>query len=128
MPIDENTSFAEIALKLAHEADAADANENIKTIEQYLFESLGIDISTYSDEQVKLLRKNFDHLVCVVIDDLKSINNRLSDYQERYKKIENAKSNEAEFTRRKIIYFCVIKQQSPVAFQKIFFGKRQGMS
>ena len=80
MPIDENTSFAEIALKLAQEADAADANENIKTIEQYLFESLGIDISMYSDEQVKLLRKNFDHLVCVVIDDLKSINNRLSDY------------------------------------------------
>ena len=43
MPIDENTSFAEIALKLAQEADATDANENIKTIEQYLFESLGID-------------------------------------------------------------------------------------
>lgn len=110
MPIDENTSFAEIALKLAQEADAADANENIKTIEQYLFESLGIDISMYSDEQVKLLRKNFDHLVCVVIDDLKSINNRLSDYQERYKKIENAKSNEADFTRRKIIYFCELNK------------------
>ena len=110
MPIDENTSFAEIVLKLAQEADAADANENIKTIEQYLFESLGIDISMYSDEQVKLLRKNFDHLVRVVIDDLKSINNRLSDYQERYKTIENVKSNEAEFTRRKIIYFCELNK------------------
>jgi hypothetical protein len=35
MPIDENTSFAEIALKLAQEADASGKNENIKTIEQY---------------------------------------------------------------------------------------------
>lgn len=80
MPIDENATFVEIALNLAQEADAAGKNENIKTIEQYLFESIGIDISTYNDEQVELLRKNFDHLVCVVIDDLKSINNRLSDY------------------------------------------------
>ena len=33
MPIDENTSFAEMALKLAQEADTVDANENIKTID-----------------------------------------------------------------------------------------------
>ena len=77
-----------------------------------MFESIGIDVSQYTNEQVELLRKNFDHLVCVVIADLKSINNRLSDYQKRYKALENVKTNEAEFTKRKIIYFCDLNKKA----------------
>lgn len=112
MNIDDNTTFAEIAIKLAKLADSDDCGNNGRTIEQYLFESIGIDVSQYTNEQVELLRKNFDHLVCVVIADLKSINNRLSDYQKRYKAIENVKTNEAEFTKRKIIYFCDLNKKA----------------
>ena len=67
MNIDDNTTFAEIAIKLAKLADSDDCGNNGRTIEQYLFESIGIDVFQYTNEQVELLRKNFDHLVCVVI-------------------------------------------------------------
>jgi hypothetical protein len=111
LSIDENITFAEIALKLAQEADA-DSNIKTKTIEEILFESLGLDLEKYNKEQIDLIHKNFDHLICVVISDLKSINDRLLDYQKRYKAIENVKTNEAEYARRKIIYFCDLNKEA----------------
>lgn len=76
------------------------------TIENYLLEQLGIDSSKMADDKKKLLHKNFTHLVCLVVADLKVIRRRLIAYKAERSSLEGIKSNEAEYRRRKLEYFA----------------------
>lgn len=111
MNFDEDTPFGEMAIKLAQEADK-EHPEVSYSIEQYLLEKMDLTSQGLSSEETNLLCKNFIHLMCTVIDDLKSIDSRLVDYKKRYVDIKNDKNNAAEFQRRKIEYFCEINKKA----------------
>lgn len=111
MGIDENKTFA----KLAIEGTVSPGKfQNIETepIYEYLLKQLDIDFSTLSEDEKTLLMKNFVHLMCMVIEDIKLVNGRLNKYQDEYSKHEKDKSNAAEYYRRKIEYFCTINKNT----------------
>ena len=70
MNFDEDTPFGEMAIKLAQEADK-EHPEVSYSIEQYLLEKMDLTSQGLSSEETNLLCKNFIHLMCTVIDDLK---------------------------------------------------------
>lgn len=82
------------------------------TIEDYLLKQLKIIDEEITDEKKKLIKKNFVHLMCQVLSDLNLINERLRKYKEERTKLENIKSNEAEYTRRKLEYFAKLNKNA----------------
>lgn len=82
------------------------------SIENYLFERLGIDTSLLSEDKKKLIQKNFTHLMCLVISDLNIIGNRLKAYKAERSGLEGVKSNEAEYRRRKLEYFAKLNRNA----------------
>lgn len=72
---------------------------------EYVLKLLDIDVGHLCDEKKTILRDNFIHLMCLVISDLRTIDNRLVSYKKRRNDIEADKSNGAEYKRRKLDYF-----------------------
>lgn len=111
MGIDENKTFAQLAIE-AVGVSAAFKDIETEPIEKYLLKQIGIDCTTLTEDKERLLTKNFIHLMCLIIDDIKLVNDRLNKYQEEYHKYEKDKSNAAEYYRRKIEYFCTINRDA----------------
>lgn len=111
MQIDENKTFAELALEHFRSSEDSLGIET-ESISEYLQKQLSIDVSMLSEDEGHLLVKNFVHLMCMVIRDIKSVNSRLNRCQAEYKKYEGDKSNAAEYFRRKADYFCTINKNA----------------
>jgi len=109
--MDENKTFVELALEELQKNDLEEYGHEI-ILEEYLVRELDIDLDTVNEKEKNVLTKNFVHLMCTVIDDLRSIDKRLSEYRERYEFLKNDRSNAAEFKRRKIQYFCDINKNA----------------
>ncbi len=109
--MDENKTFVELALEELQKNDLEEYGQEI-ILEEYLARELDIDLDTVTEKEKNVLTKNFVHLMCTVIDDLRSIDKRLSEYRERYEFLKNDRSNAAEFKRRKIQYFCDINKNA----------------
>ena len=109
--MDENKIFVELALEELQKNDLEEYGQEI-ILEEYLARELDIDLDTVTEKEKNVLTKNFVHLMCTVIDDLRSIDKRLSEYRERYEFLKNDRSNAAEFKRRKIQYFCDINKNA----------------
>lgn len=123
MSIDENKTFTELAIGgLA----SLENSQSIKTelISEYLLKQLDIDFSKLTEDEKTLLMKNFIHLMCLIIKDIKLVNSRLNRYKEEYHKYEKDKSNAAEYYRRKIEYFCTINKN---ALKEIFTFLQEGL-
>lgn len=111
MEIEENKTFAELAIEsLVSSGDF----QNVETeqINEYLLKQLDIDFSMLSKTEKTLMMRNFVHLMCMIIEDIKLVNGRLDRYQDEYRKSEKDKSNAAEYYRRKIEYFCKINKDA----------------
>ena len=80
------------------------------SIEDYILTTLGIE--KCSIEKPEIFYKNFIHLACHLIKDIKEIEERLSDYRARYSALQSIKTNKAEFERRKLIYFCDLNKEA----------------
>ena len=88
-------------------------NENAEvTINNYLIKQLGIDENQMSDDKKQLIQKNFIHLMCQVLNDLKIVDERLKKYKAERVKLEGIKSNEAEYRRRKLEYFAKLNKRA----------------
>ena len=88
-------------------------NENAEvTINNYLIKQLGIDENQKSDDKKQLIQKNFIHLMCQVLNDLKIIDERLKKYKAERVKLEGIKSNEAEYRHRKLEYFAKLNKRA----------------
>jgi len=102
MEIDE---LKEKALRLSAVL-TTQSKDNVEciTIEDYVLKTFRIDKSVVEDSAI--FHSNFIYLTCHLIRDIIEIEGRLTEYKTRYKSIQSDKSNEAEFERRKLIYFC----------------------
>lgn len=111
MKIDENKTMAELAIQEA--INIGDTlNAAIEPTWKYLLAQLDIDLAGRSENDMQLLLNNFVHLMCVIIRDIREINDRLVRYHEAYKKAENNNSNSMEYHRKKIKYFCTINEDA----------------
>lgn len=79
--MDENKTFVELALEELQKNDLEEYGHEI-ILEEYLVRELDIDLDTVNEKEKNVLTKNFVHLMCTVIDDLRSIDKRLSEYRE----------------------------------------------
>lgn len=80
----------------------------LEAIEDYLLKQFDIDVVAIDSEQKKTFLNNFIFVMSLVIKDLKEIDGRVEVYQREIKRLENDKSNEGEYRRRKYEYFCNI--------------------
>lgn len=80
----------------------------LESIEDYLLKQFEIDIATIDSEQKKIFLNNFVFVMSLVIKDLEEIDDRVEVYQREIKRLENDKSNEDKYKRRKLEYFCNI--------------------
>ena len=85
-------------------------DESYMNIEDYVLSTLGIERSGI--EKPEIFHKNFIHLCCHVLIDIKEIEERLADYKARYAVLKGNKSNKAEFERKKLIYFCDLNKEA----------------
>lgn len=83
---------------------------NYMSIEDYVLSTLGMEKG--SIEKPEILHKNFVHLMCHLLRDIKEIEERLTDYKARYAALQNKTTNKVEFERRKLIYFCDLNKQA----------------
>ena len=109
--IDGNKTFAQLAVE-GKDGKYSFLEKETEPISEYMLKQLGIDIAKLKDTEKNLLLKNFVHLMCNVLSDIKLVNNRLIQYQEKYDKCKNNKSNVAEYYRRKIEHFCKINKEA----------------
>lgn len=109
--MDENKTLAELVLNELQTSDLEQYGQEI-ILEEYLARELDIDLSTINETEKNLMNRNFVHIMCTVIDDIRSIDKRLTEYKERYESIKNDKSNADDFKRRKIKYFCDINKNA----------------
>lgn len=109
--IDGNKTFAQLAVE-GKDGKQSFLEKETEPISEYMLKQLGIDIAKLKDTEKNLLLKNFVHLMCNVLSDIKLVNNRLIQYQEKYDKCKNDKSNVAEYYRRKIEHFCKINKEA----------------
>lgn len=79
-------------------------------IEDYVLATLGVEKSAI--ENPEIFFKNYVHLMCHLCKDIREIEMRIDDYKNRYSTTENDKSNEAEFERRKLRYFCDLNKEA----------------
>lgn len=80
----------------------------LESIEDYLLKQFEIDVDTIDSERKKIFLNNFVFLMSLIIKDLKEIDDRVEVYQREIKRLENDKSNEGEYKKRKFEYFCNI--------------------
>lgn len=104
----EDKTFTELVLE---EIQGKESEQEI-ILEEYLARELDIDLGTLSEAEKNVLNRNFVHLMCTIIGDLRSIDERLRAYKERYAVLENDKTNATEFQKRKILYFCDINKNA----------------
>lgn len=91
----------------------SERNKNVDVeINNYLINQLGIDENQMSEEKKQLIQKNFIHLMCQVLNDLKIIDERLKKYKSERANLEGVKSNEAEYRRRKLEYFAKLNKRA----------------
>ena len=83
---------------------------NYITIEDYVLSTLGVE--RCSTEKSEIFYKNFVHLMCHLIKDIKEIEDRLTNYRFRYDGLQNKKDNRVEFERRKLKYFCNLNKEA----------------
>ena len=81
----------------------------LEAIEDYLLKQFDIDVVAIDSEQKKTFLNNFIFVMSLVIKDLKEIDGRVEVYQREIKRLENDKSNEGEYRRRKYDFFRVDK-------------------
>lgn len=91
--MDEEKTFAELVIE---EIQGKESEQEI-ILEEYLARELDIDLRTLPEAEKNVLNRNFVHLMCTIISDLRSIDERLRVYKERYAVLENDKTNAAEF-------------------------------
>ena len=72
MNFDENKTFAELAID-GIQANGQNRKTDIAMINQYLLNQLNIESDKISKENQELLLRNFVHLMCLVMKDIKSI-------------------------------------------------------
>ena len=111
MNFDENKTFAELAID-GIQANGQNRKTDIAMINQYLLNQLNIESDKISKENQELLLRNFVHLMCLVMKDIKSINERLGRYKAEYHKYENIKTNKGEYYKRKLEYFSSINKNA----------------
>lgn len=97
---------SEISKKLDEKIIQENSNEILL---EYLASELDIDLSSFSKERKDYLLNNFIHFICLVIQDVKIINNRLEKYSRDFQSIKN-NTNELEYKKKKIEYFCGINK------------------
>lgn len=90
----------------------------LELIEDYLLKQFSIDGTTIDSEQKKIFLNNFVFIISLVIKDLKEIDNRVEEYQRKIKSLENDKSNEGEYKRRKYAYFYDINTEARIGITK----------
>lgn len=82
------------------------------SIVSYLFKQLGINDDQLSEDRKELILRNFIHLICQVLDDMNTIEDRLAEYKAEYAMLEKVKTNEAEYRRRKLKYFVELNEKA----------------
>lgn len=87
-------------------------NSSVAPVNEYLFGQLGIDASQKTDAEKKTFVRNFIYLICQVISDLKISEDRIETYKMERTKLENVKSNEAEYRRRRLEYFAKLNKKA----------------
>lgn len=92
-------------------------------IEEYLLRQLGGDFSDFTKEKKQLFMKNYIYMTSIVIKDLKEIDDRVSYCKKEYSKLENNKTNEAEYQRRKLEYFAKINKTARIEITKFLHNK-----
>lgn len=92
---------SEISKKLDEKIIQENSNEILL---EYLASELDIDLSSFSKERKDYLLNNFIHFICLVIQDVKIINNRLEKYSRDFQSIKN-NTNELEYKKRKLNIF-----------------------
>lgn len=85
-------------------------SSDYEQIEDYLFELLSLNREQI--ENPELILKNYFHLMCHICQDVKEIKNRIKEYQDEFARAKDEKSNEAEFRKRKLVYFCKLNKQA----------------
>lgn len=114
MDFDEYKTFAQIAIGEAVNNPIITLCRQTEPIIDYLLRQLNINSSTFTTDKKELLQKNFIYIMCLIIGDLKAIENRIEEYKGEYKKLNRDKSNTAEYQRRKIEYFCTINKDARI--------------
>ena len=110
MKSDESKTFAELAIGESIDNPNVVRCKKTEPIEEYLLKQLSIGIEELTEDKKQLYLKNFTHLMCQIILDLREIDNKLKRYKQEHKIIENDKSNQAEYNRRKLEYFAKINK------------------
>lgn len=98
-------------------------NQATEPIEEYLLRQLGCDFTDFTKEKKQLFLKNYIYITSIVIKDLKEIDNRISYCKKEYSKLENNKTNEAEYQRRKLEYFAKINKDAKFEITKFLHNK-----
>lgn len=104
---DVNEELQQKIISVSEESELVDDKIN-----SYLFNRLGIDVNQMTEERKELIKKNFIHLICQVMDDLSIISNRLNQYRIERTELEGKKSNESEYRRRKLEYFAKLNKRA----------------
>lgn len=118
MKFDENKTFAEIAIGEAIDNPTVTLCRQTEPIIEFLLKHLDIEFSAFSPDKKELLQKNFIYIMCLILNDLKDIENRIEQYNGEFKKLNGDKSNKAEYQRRKIEYFCKMNQEARIEIIK----------
>lgn len=87
-------------------------NSSVVPVNEYLFGQLGIDASQKTDDEKETFVKNFIYSICQVVSDLKISEDRIETYKKERTKLENVKSNEAEYRRRRLEYFAKLNKKA----------------
>lgn len=85
---------------------------SVVSVNEYLFGQLGIDVSQKTDAEKEALVRNFIYSICQVVSDLRISEERIEKYKKERTKLENVKSNEAEYRRRRLEYFAKLNKKA----------------
>lgn len=102
--------FSPEIAKAIHESLFPPKDIKYTTIEEYVLQSL--ELKQTASIEPDVFQRNFIFLMCNIIKDIKEIENRLKEYRKEYDSLKNAHGLEAEYKRRKLLYFCDINKKA----------------
>lgn len=102
--------FSPEVAKALHESLFPTKDVKYTTIEEYVLQTLGVTQTPSIEPEV--FQRNFIYLMCNIIKDIKEIETRLKEYRNEFDSLKNTQGLEAEYKRRKLLYFCNINKQA----------------
>lgn len=102
--------FSPEVAKALHESLFPTKDVKYTTIEEYVLQTLGVTQTPSIEPEV--FQRNFIYLMCNIIKDIKEIESRLKEYRKEFDSLKNTQGLEAEYKRRKLLYFCNINKEA----------------